>query len=490
MHSTRFPATFVLALLASPALAQDDAPRVTATDADGAATEVVLNEVNQETYPDVRLFVTVLQDGTPISGLGADDFRVREDEVDQAPLTVDPQLPPLSVVLAVDTSGSMAPAMDAAKAAAGTFLDTLGAEDGAQVLGFAREVSEVTGMTTDRAALDTAIGGLSARGDTALYDALARSVELIGAETGRKAIVLLSDGVDDDGAGRPLSEATAESVLDEAAAVNVPIFVVGLGPEIDTEGLTRIADGSGGRFLSAEDASALGSVYESIGSQLGGQYSVSYTSSLPADGVARRVDLAVGDLQASKTYTPEAQAAAPGPAEAAGGTCEILALYESYIPEYAEIVQMEEEGLINGQLRFQQVKAMQEDMFATLDEGTPDSACAKGLYDALAKSSEEKTMDVTTVDQMIRKLSERRAELCLATARTAEDFVPCLGESGALNETYRGIAQKPLAEPFAEALATEMEMRPALAFLRDAVAGGTAIANVIQTQVMERIMAE
>lgn len=67
--------------LASQAAAQDTEPRVDAGAPDDAA-EVVLNEVNVEAYPDVRLFVTVLDNGQPVSGLGAADFRVREDEVD------------------------------------------------------------------------------------------------------------------------------------------------------------------------------------------------------------------------------------------------------------------------------------------------------------------------------------------------------------------------------------------------------------------------
>jgi Ca-activated chloride channel family protein len=111
-------------------------------------------------------------------------------------------------VLTLDTSGSMAKRMKEAQAAAMSFLDTLGGNDSAQVVTFAREVKRLTTMSTNRQAIREAIGKAAARGDTALYDALYDSIQLVKDRTGRKAIVLLSDGVDDDGTGRPLSKHT------------------------------------------------------------------------------------------------------------------------------------------------------------------------------------------------------------------------------------------------------------------------------------------
>ena len=70
----------------------------------------------------------MLKDGLPVQGLGASDFRVREDEVDQEPITVVPKLTPLSVVLTLDTSGSMKKRLADAQAAAKSFLSTLGAK--------------------------------------------------------------------------------------------------------------------------------------------------------------------------------------------------------------------------------------------------------------------------------------------------------------------------------------------------------------------------
>ena len=320
------PILLLLAILSGPAAAQDDAPRVDGrADAEGA--RVIINEVNAAEHPRMRIFATVLQDGAPLAGLGADDFRVREDEVDQEPLTVEPRLPPLSVVLAIDTSGSMSERMEEARAAATAFAEGLGEEDAVQVLRFARDIEALTPMTAETGEATAAISTLAARGDTALYDALARSVDLVAERPGRKAIVVLSDGVDDDGTGQALSEATLEDVLAGAGEVNVPIFAVGLGTEMDEAVLMRVAEETGAVYLNAPEASELGAVYERIGDQLSGQYAIAYTSSLPADGTARRVDLEAPGGQDSKAYTPEGTAAPePAPEPAASGCAPLDAL--------------------------------------------------------------------------------------------------------------------------------------------------------------------
>jgi VWFA-related protein len=269
---------------------------------DATGAQVIINEVNTEQYPQVRIFTTVLKEGTPVQSLSASDFCVREDEVDQEPLTVEPQLPPLSVVLTLDTSGSMAKRMKESQAAAMRFLDTLGGNDSAQVVTFAREVKRLTTMSTNRQAMREAIGKTVARGDTALYDALYDSIQLVKEHTGRKAIVLLSDGVDDDGTGKPLSKQTMKEVIDLAREVNVPIYVLGLGTEIDEAGLTTVAHTTGALYFNAPQASDLQALYETIGAQLAGQYAISYTSNLPSDGTERRVALTTQGLTDTKAY--------------------------------------------------------------------------------------------------------------------------------------------------------------------------------------------
>lgn len=263
---------------------------------------VIINEINSENYPKVRIFTTVLKDGKPLKGLGVEDFKVNEDEVAQEPLTVEPKLPPLSVVLMLDTSGSMFKRMKQTQDAAMSFLDTLSGNDSVQVVTFARKVRPVTTMSADRKAAREAISSTLARGDTALYSALYQSVQLLKNRIGRKAVVVLSDGVDDDGTGKPLSKQTLKDVISLAREVNVPIYVLALGTEIDKAGLMAVADETGALYFEAPQASELKALYEEIGAQLAGQYSISYSSSLPADSTERRVTMTAQNCTSVKIY--------------------------------------------------------------------------------------------------------------------------------------------------------------------------------------------
>ena len=282
-----------------------------------AGTEIVLNQIAMDQFPSVQVFVTVLKDGKPQPGLTAADFRVREDEVDQQPLTVESQLPPLSVVIAIDNSGSMRPRLAETRQAAKSFLELLAPADSVQVVGFAQQVKVLGPMSSNRSAAGKAIELTTARGNTALYDALFTSVDLLKDRPGRKAVVLLSDGVDDNGVGKQLSKHSLQDVLQFAKHVNVPIYAIGIGTEIDEALLSGFAQSTGGRYFLTPNPSELKNLYDQIGLQLAGQYLISYTSNLPADGTTREVQVRYQDSMSAKSYqapsTNEVAEATPTP---------------------------------------------------------------------------------------------------------------------------------------------------------------------------------
>ena len=340
---------------------EPSSPRVTGQEK-AAGAEVRINQVETSEFPKVTLFATILKDGVPVQGLTASDFRVREDEVDQEPITVVPKLTPLSVVLTLDTSGSMKKRLADAQAAAKSFLDTLEAQDKAQVIRFSRDVRTIFPLGSDRAAAGAAIDTTVARGDTALWDALYASLESLRPVAGRKAIVLLSDGIDDDGTGKPLSKKTVVDVLALARQVNVPIYAIGLGTELDEINLKTVATDSGALYLNAVDPAELKRLYDSIGKQLAGQYTIYYTSNLPSDGSEHRVQLRFGDMTGTKSFVPPARAiaATPKAAEPAAELPSWLPLYPESKPEGLSVVTDPQTGKRVGSFFFRTIDGIKQ----------------------------------------------------------------------------------------------------------------------------------
>lgn len=416
---------FALVFCATVAPAQDGnaPPRVTGEgEADGA--EIILGEVNADDYPQVLILATVLQDGVPLTGLGAEDFRVREDEVDQEPLTVEPQLPPLSVVVALDASGSMSRAMDATREAAKAFVTSLRETDSVQLLRFARTIDTPTVMTSTKAPVLAAIDATAARGDTALYDGLFQSIDLLAERRGRKAVVVLSDGVDDDGAGQPLSVRTIGEVLERAGTVNVPIYAIGLGTEMDEAVLTDIAETTGALYLNAPDASELGEVYALISDQLSGQYAIRYTSNLPADGIERRVGLAALGVQGSKSYTP-AGSAAPAPQAAAATGCAPSEAIAAEEPDLVQASDRYDENLISVVDR----DAIREEAVERIDAAMPaapvDLVCLRAALQGANELYDAELVSVVARDNLREALVEPLSETCAQRTGTGGQ-VECL----------------------------------------------------------------
>jgi Ca-activated chloride channel family protein len=191
-----------------------------------------------------------------------------------------------SVVLVTDTSGSMeatdvAPSrLSAAQAAATRFLDGVPASLQVGLVGYADAAQTVVSPSQDREEVRVALSNLVANGGTATGDALESALRTLG-DRGENsppaAVVLLSDGATTVGRD-PVG------VAREARAAGVPVYTVALGAPDgvvetpdgrllrvppDPEALRQIAEASGGRTFTAEDADALDAVYERLGSQIG-----------------------------------------------------------------------------------------------------------------------------------------------------------------------------------------------------------------------------
>jgi len=137
--------------------------------------------------------------GRFVSGLRKQDFRVFEDGVEQPITHFDNERVPVSLGIALDTSGSMeGEKMAAAREALNRFLfDLLDPEDEVFLYRFASSPHLVEGWTVDRGRLRAELRRIRPNGGTALYDTVVEAVPL--AQTGRhrkKALLIISDGND------------------------------------------------------------------------------------------------------------------------------------------------------------------------------------------------------------------------------------------------------------------------------------------------------
>ncbi len=220
----------------------------------------------------VEVYASVTNaEGAAVSGLTQADFELRENGEPQQISTFAAGDFPLSVALAVDRSFSMrGTRLTLARSAAHAFLAELRPRDEAMILAVGSRVDVVAPLSTDRAAQRSAVDGIDAFGTTGLHDAIIQAIDEVQGATGRRALVLLSDGND------RYSRATAAGALDRARRADVMIFPVAIGtnrPPLFAE----LATLTGGRSAHARDGAALADTLRTIASELRQQYLLGYT---------------------------------------------------------------------------------------------------------------------------------------------------------------------------------------------------------------------
>jgi tight adherence protein B len=217
----------------------------------------------------------------------------------------------LEVVLVVDTSGSMQGApIAAARAAASQFLASMPLGTAVAVVSFGATGEVRTPFTTDLLTAQATLGGLEARGETALHDALVLASAQFPPGTGaRRALVLLSDG------GDTVSTATLDDAVAAVVGTGARLYELVLAtPETDLPGLAALAERTGARSLAATDADQLAAAYADIAAELQNQYRVTFTAA--ASGlvdVVLRVEHGGIVAEAARTVDVPAVAVPPPP---------------------------------------------------------------------------------------------------------------------------------------------------------------------------------
>ncbi len=226
----------------------------------------------------VEVYATVTDGrGEPVTGLNAADFRLLEDGTPQTVTAFAAGEFPLSVVIALDRSFSMAgERLALAKRAATAFVSALRAEDEVMVLAIGSEIQTVTPAVPARDAARVPWAAIDAWGTTPLYDVTVRAIDAVRTRSGRRALLIMSDG-DDRG-----SDTTAAEVVERARRSDVlvyPIAIAKTRPAIFAE----LASVTGGRSIWVQDPRQVDQTMGALARELRHQYLLGYVPAARAD---------------------------------------------------------------------------------------------------------------------------------------------------------------------------------------------------------------
>ncbi len=299
---------------------------------------IKIDSVDTGDYPNLAVLASVLdQNGIPVTDLSKTAFEIVEDGRSSfPPEEVSTQINPdarVSIALILDLSGSMrGKPLEQAKAASVQLMDALldveGDADRVAVFGLKRPVA-AGDMTYDQA-LEFPFGNnktqalalvdsltIDENRPTPLYDALFRAVKLASGQEGRRAIIVISDGIDS------VSKLKADDPIAEANRSHIPIFPISLSTnKVDKDYLQRLAVRTGGVYREAPSPDEFSPLFQQVLDQLKLQYKLSYASRVPNDEATHSVLVRVRSPQAEGFDEVKFSLAAPPAAEegAAGTT--------------------------------------------------------------------------------------------------------------------------------------------------------------------------
>ena len=239
-----------------------------------------------------------------VQGLPQSAFKVFEDNRTQAITHFASENVPLELVVAIDISGSMTAAMPKLKLAVKEFLSAVPAADQVTLLGFNDNIFTVMRKTTNPADRVKAVDRLAPWGSTALYDVILRGIDMLGRQTGRKALVVFTDGEDQG------SHAAIADVERRLQSNDVTLYMIGQGRGVTMESLkkimNRLSSPTGGRALFTDSIDELHAAFTDLLDELSNQYLLGYPSPGTArDGAWHRIRVEVDghhDVRARQGY--------------------------------------------------------------------------------------------------------------------------------------------------------------------------------------------
>lgn len=263
--------------------------------------------------------------GRALSNLKPEDFEIYEDGIKQEVAFFEPVSAPINLVLLLDLSGSTKDRRKVMVEAVKKFIDALSPKDQVAIAAFTRDFFVVSDFTTDRKLLKQRVEKVKKiQGGTAYYDAMWTTLDLLrDVKAPRKAIVVLTDGIDDSlGQQRQnRTKHTFDQLLERVSEEDITIYPIDVGPEIQGiklgnrvpaeiaarinrpfrqrgeiahEQLEAIAEQTAGMVFRASREEDLQGVYQRVAAELHLLYSLAYDpKNTRNDGEFRKVNIKV-----------------------------------------------------------------------------------------------------------------------------------------------------------------------------------------------------
>jgi Ca-activated chloride channel family protein len=225
----------------------------------------------------VSLFVTVADaQKRLVPDLTQQDFEVLDNDKVQPLVFFQNEVQPITVVVMLDTSGSMTGSIALLKLAAEQFLLRLLPADKGRVGAFNDKIQFSARFTSDRDDLISDVKDLDFGNGTRLWDAVASSLDELKGVEGRRVVLVFTDG-DDTGSRTGLGD-----VVDRARAEEVMVYAIGLESNYfngqrqvksrPDRGLRKIADETGGGYFELDKTSDLAPTFSRVAQELHSQY--------------------------------------------------------------------------------------------------------------------------------------------------------------------------------------------------------------------------
>lgn len=257
----------------------------------------------------VPILTTVLdKDGRLVPDLEKEDFTILDNGKPQDVSFFQNEVEPFTVVVTLDFSFSMNNNLKLLKSAAEQFILRMLPEDKGQVGSFSDKIWFSGTFTSDRDDLILAMDDLPYGNPTRLFDAIDTSIDLLDDVTGRKVVLVFSDG--DDTASRR----SFDDVLRKARDKEVMVYAIGLQSEFfngqrmvrsrPTSALRRLADETGGGFFELKKTAELAPTFTRVSQELHSLYALGFTPT-NLDGKEHRLEVRAKSgmtVRARKSY--------------------------------------------------------------------------------------------------------------------------------------------------------------------------------------------